>query len=110
MVKVGVKLGRTVKVAVGAGVKVSVGVAVAGLAVGVGRVGAGAGPAAQVQPNKKQPRHVRSSDLKLARMDCYLAGRSTFTLLIQLPATRKINAPRVARPKRRGPMLHIIQL
>ena len=110
MVKVGVKLGRTVKVAEGDGEKVSVGVAVRGLAVAVGRVGTGVGPAAQLQPNKRQPRHVRSSNLKLERIGRYLAGRSTFTLLIQLPATRKINAPRVARPKRSGPMLHIIQL
>ena len=111
MVNVGVKLGRSVKVTEGKGVKVivDVDVAVKGIAVGVGTVGKGVGPATQLQPTNSQQRAIESVDLRLERICLYLAGRSTLTLLIQLPNIRKTRAPADAQPKRRGPMLHIIQ-
>jgi hypothetical protein len=109
IVKVGVKLGRAVKVADGEGVKAIVGGINKEGAVSVDTGGKGASPTGKLQPNKRQLRPIVNNNLRLERISLYLAGPLTFILVIQLQNIRRTRAPADARPKRRGPMLQSIQ-
>ena len=109
IVKVGVKLGTIVGVAEGVAtimvarvaVKVKVGL--------IDTVCAPIEPFCLRQPDNRKLKPIKNNKLRLNRIYRYLAGRSTLTLLIQLPNTRQNSAPTDARPKRSGPMLQIVQ-